>query len=125
MAHGLEIRAPLLDQSIVEFALTLPASLRVRGRVRKRTLRRVLHRHLPASLIQKSKRGFTPPVAQWLRGPLKNWAEDLLSEEHVRRGEVFEVTAVRALWNDFLRDPGSGSDAVWDLLMFQGWLEAR
>ncbi|HVK13447.1 MAG TPA: asparagine synthase C-terminal domain-containing protein, partial [Gemmataceae bacterium] len=125
MAAGLELRAPLLDHRVVEFAAGLPTRLLIRGRQGKWLLRRVLHRYVPPALVDRPKAGFCVPVAEWLRGPLRPWAEDLLSEARLRADGFFDPAAVRRRWDEHLHGGRNWQYFLWHVLMFQVWLDAR
>ena len=122
MGVSLETRVPLLDHRIVEFAWTLPAKLRRRGNQSKWLLRQVLFRHVPRHLIERPKRGFGIPLDAWLRGPLRPWAEALLTEPLLRQQGYFDVARVRAMWLGHLQSRQSAGSMLWNVLMFQAWL---
>jgi len=121
MSVSLETRAPYLDHHVVEFAWRLPMSLKVRGRTGKWALRQVLHRHVPQSLVDRPKMGFSLPLDAWLRGPLRDWAESLLDPSLLRQQGYFREGAVRRVWTGHLAG-GSYSSRLWSILMFQAWL---
>jgi asparagine synthase (glutamine-hydrolysing) len=121
MAVSLEARVPLLDHRVAELAWRLPRRLRVRDGEGKWLLRRVLYRHVPRELVDRPKVGFTVPVESWLRGPLRTWAEDLLSADSLRRGGLIDPAPVRAEWERFLAGRGRGALAIWAVLTFQAW----
>lgn len=123
MAVSLEAREPLLDHRLVELGWSLPLSMKVRDGKGKWILRQLLRRHLPDSLIDADKRGFGLPLIDWLRGPLRDWAEWLLDPARIAREGFFDPASVRRIWHG---GPQPGSEnAVWRLLMFQQWLDAR
>lgn len=121
MAVSLEARAPFLDHRVVEYAWRLPMSAKIRGGVSKHILREILARHVPRSLTERPKMGFAIPVGQWLRGPLRPWAEDLLRDDRVARDGFFRPAAVSALWRDYLAGKTGLQGRLWSLLMFQAW----
>ena len=123
MHHGLEARTPLLDHRIVEFALTQPLSRKIRGGCSKWLMRQQLYRHVPQSLIERPKMGFTLPMDRWLRGPLRGWAEDMLSPRALARTGLLDVATVRATWEDHLSGWRNRQQRLWNLLVFQSWLE--
>lgn len=123
MAVGLETRAPYLDHRIVEFAARLPIQMKVRDGEGKWLLRRVLARYLPAALTEHPKKGFAVPIAEWLRGPLRGWAEELLREDRLRVDQHFQPRAVRNLWDAHVSGRRNLEHELWGLLMFQSWLE--
>jgi asparagine synthase (glutamine-hydrolysing) len=121
MYVSLEARVPLLDHRVVEFALSLPESLKFRDGESKFILRRVLERHVPRSLFERPKMGFGVPIGQWLRGPLRDWAESLLSERSLLQDDIFNVGRVRGIWKEHLSERCDWGDRLWTVLSFQAW----
>jgi asparagine synthase (glutamine-hydrolysing) len=121
MAEGVEVRLPFLDPAVMGFCLSLPAGLRNREGQAKWVLRQVLRKYLPDSLLAGSKRGFAVPLAAWLRGPWRDWAEELLSNRRLEQSEVFSLPAVRECWQEHLSGQRDCSRALWNVLMFQSW----
>jgi asparagine synthase (glutamine-hydrolysing) len=125
MAVSLETRVPLLDHRIVEFAWSLPLPLRVRGGTGKWLLRQLLHRHVPRSLVERPKMGFGVPIADWLRGPLRGWAEDLLATDSLAAGGLLEPAPIRERWTAHASGARNWQYALWNVLMFQAWRDAE
>lgn len=119
MAASLETRAPFLDHAVVEFALRLPTAMKIAPDGGKAILRRILYRYLPRELLDRPKAGFAIPLGQWLRGPLRAWAEDLL--DRARLEEHFDAVVVRDHWQTHLSGRRDYSAALWPILMFQAW----
>lgn len=124
MAASLECRVPLLDHEFVEFVWSLPARAKLRGRRRKWLLRELLLRQVPAEMVDRPKRGFDPPLADWLRGPLREWAGDLLATDRLRRQGLFDVFAVRRLWDEHMSGARNHDYQLWTLAVFQAWSSA-
>ncbi|MGB7258619.1 MAG: asparagine synthase (glutamine-hydrolyzing) [Pseudolabrys sp.] len=120
MAVSLEVRPPLLDHRVVAFAWRLPRHLRMRGGESKWLLRRVLARYVPQELTSRPKMGFGIPLAGWLRGPLRDWAEDLLDPATLGGG-LFDATAMHELWRQHLRGESNWAYALWTILMYEAW----
>lgn len=124
MAASLELRVPLLDHRIVEWAWTLPAAAKVRGGKGKWILRQVLDRYVPATLVDRPKMGFDPPLGAWLRGPLRGWAEELLAPGRLAAEGWFDPAPVRARWDEHVTGRRNHDYELWSVLMFQSWLDA-
>jgi asparagine synthase (glutamine-hydrolysing) len=125
MAVALEVRVPLLDHRIVEFVWKLPNRLKLRFGQGKWLLRQVLHRHVPRELVERPKTGFAVPVDRWLRGPLRPWAEELLSVESLTAGGLLNPAPIRARWSEHLEGHRNWVAPIWAVLMFQAWRAAR
>lgn len=122
MGVSLEGRIPLLDTNIIEFAWKVPYSMKVRDGKGKWLLRETLYRHVPQVLIDRPKRGFSIPLEHWLRGELKEWAGDLLSEERLKREGYFNPAPIRKKWEEHQSGHRNWHFYLWDILMFQAWL---
>jgi asparagine synthase (glutamine-hydrolysing) len=124
MSVSLESRAPFLDPRVVEFAWRLPAHQRIRGQTGKWILRRVLERHVPARLWDRPKSGFRAPIHEWLRGPLRDWAEALLDERLLRDQGYFNPAPIRRRWLEHVSGARDWQYALWTVLSFQAWFAA-
>jgi len=120
MAVSLEVRAPLLDHRVMQYAWSLPLAMKVRGRDQKWVLKRVLEEHLPRELFDRPKMGFGIPIEHWLRGALRGWAEDLLDPRKLESEGLFETRVVRGYWKRHLAGE-SWQYPLWSVLMFQAW----
>jgi asparagine synthase (glutamine-hydrolysing) len=118
------VRCPLLDHRVVELAWSLPLEMRL-GDGGKRVLRRLLDRYVPPALSDRPKAGFSVPIADWLRGPLRDWGESLLDEGRLRRAGFLDPAAVRRIWRQHQLGWLSHDQLLWNVLMFQAWLDAR
>jgi len=125
MGVSLESRAPYLDHQVVEFAWRLPLAAKVRSAQGKWILRQVLYRYVPPALVQRPKMGFGVPLDAWLRGPLREWAAALLDPARLRREDFFAPDAVRSKWEEHQSGSRNWHYLLWDVLMFQAWLEAQ
>lgn len=122
MAAGLETRVPLLDHRLVELAWRLPMDVKSRGGRKKWALQKLLDRHVPRSLTERPKMGFNIPLEDWLRGPLRGWAEDILDPDRLRREGHFNPEMVRKAWTAHLSGKQAMQYHLWPILMFQAWL---
>ena len=121
MAVSLEARTPLLDHRVVEFAWRLPQSLKYRSGIGKWLLRKVLYDHVPRELVDRPKMGFGIPIGEWLRGPLRGWAEEMLDETRLHREGLFNPAPVRQVWQAHLAGAQNHQNRLWAILMFQSW----
>ena len=125
MATSLEARAPFLDHRVVEMAFSLPLSFKMRDGVGKWPLRQLLYRHVPRALIDRPKMGFGVPIDTWLRGPLKAWAEGLLDPARLGRQSLLHPAPVARAWAEHQSGRRNHQHFLWNVLMFQAWLENR
>lgn len=123
MANSLEVRVPMLDHRVVELAWQLPIDMKIRDKSGKWVLREVLYKYVPKELIERPKKGFSIPLAQWLRGPLREWAEPLIAEKRLREEGYFYPDKIRQAWQEHLQGNKDNSSRLWSVLMFQSWLE--
>jgi asparagine synthase (glutamine-hydrolysing) len=123
MANSLETRVPLLNHKIVEFAWSLPLNVRCKDNITKWPLKQILHKYIPEGLLDRPKMGFGVPIGIWLRGPLTEWAENLLSVERLSKDGFFNVIEVRKAWNQHLSGKYDRHYWLWTILMFQTWYD--
>ena len=123
MAVSLETRVPFLDTDVIKFSASLPLNLKIRNGTTKWVLREVLYKYVPKDLIERPKMGFGVPLAEWLRGPLKDWAESLLDEKRLHQEGFFDAEFVRNKWLEHLSGRRNWHHQLWNVLMFQAWLE--
>jgi len=125
MSHSLETRVPLLDHRIVEFANQLPLSMKIHQGSGKWILRELLDKYVPRQLIERPKSGFGVPIGNWLKSPLREWAEDLLSEQKLKNGGYFDVKQIRRVWMQHTSGKKNQQYQLWSVLMFQAWLDSN
>lgn len=121
MAVGLEARVPLLDHRIVSFGLALPRDMKLQGRTGKWLLRQILDEHVPRALTDRPKTGFAVPIASWLRGPMREWAEDLLSERALKETGLLRPEPIRRAWAEHISGRANRQYGLWGVLMLQTW----
>jgi asparagine synthase (glutamine-hydrolysing) len=124
MAVSLEMRAPYLDRDVVELAWRIPQNMKIRGGQTKWILRQILGKYLPQSMIDRPKMGFGMPIAEWLRGPLRDLVETYLSRERLSDHGLFDVEVARQIWARHKSGQEDNANAIWSLLMLQLWIEA-
>lgn len=125
MAISLETRMPILDHRVVEFAWSLPLSMKIRAESRgKWLLRQVLYRYVPKHLVERPKMGFGIPLDSWLRNDLRGWAEDLLDESRLRQEGYLDPAPIRTKWREHLSGRRNRQYWLWNVLMFQAWMSA-
>lgn len=125
MAVSLETRVPFLDHRVAELAARIPLSMKVRNGQGKHILRQLLYREAPRQLFERSKAGFAVPIGDWLKGPLRPWAEDLLAPSRMRAEGWFDSAIVQRRWSDHLSGRRSSVPALWAVLIFQSWLRQQ
>ena len=125
MYVSLEARVPLLDHRLVELSWRVPTALKSHGGQTKWPLRQILGRHVPRELYERPKQGFSVPISEWLKGPLRDWAEDLLDERRLRQEGLLNAPVIRSRWLDHVNGVRDWPEHLWDVLMFQSWLHAR
>ena len=125
MATSLETRAPFLNHKVVEFAWSLPLRYKFNRGQTKWPLRKILNKHVPSAIINRPKMGFGVPIDIWLRGPLREWAEALLSEQRLKNEGYFLTGPIRQKWSEHLSGRRNWQHQIWSILMFQSWLEAQ
>lgn len=123
MANSLETRVPFLDHKLAEYAWRLPDSMKVRNGEGKWALRQILYKYVPRSLIDRPKKGFGVPIGEWLRGPLRDWADDLLSKSKIDSQGLLYSEPIADIWEQHLSNKNDWSDQLWGILMFQLWME--
>tara|TARA_R100000935_G_scaffold49398_2_gene74676 strand:- start:2330 stop:4324 length:1995 start_codon:yes stop_codon:yes gene_type:complete len=125
MGNSLETRTPFLDPDVIALATRLPMGMKIRDGQGKWALRQVLYQHVPREIIDRPKVGFAIPIGFWLRGPLRDWAEDLLSHKRLAEDGLFNPDIIRQTWSEHLSGRRDWSARLWTILMFQAWYAAQ
>ena len=125
MASSLETRVPFLDHELIEYAWKIPHSYKFRQGKGKRILRQILNNYVPKNLTERPKKGFGIPLDIWLRGPLKDWAENLLNEKKLSQQGYFNPLLIRNKWNEHISNKKNWHYSLWNVLMFQAWIESN
>src|SRR5690606_14110799 len=125
MAHSLEVRVPMLDHRVVELAWRMPLGWKIRDGEGKWPLRQLLYRHVPRVLMDRPKKGFSIPLADWLRGPLRDWAEALIEPGRIAREGYLEAAPIQRAWQQHQEGDQDHSSRLWCVLAFQSWLQEQ
>jgi asparagine synthase (glutamine-hydrolysing) len=123
MAVSLETRAPFLDHRVVEFARRIPLAMKIRNGQGKWILRKVLHKYVPPELVERRKMGFGVPIGDWLKGPLREWAEELLAMRRLKDQGYLKPNLIHSRWEQHQRGTGDWANSLWSILMFQAWID--
>jgi asparagine synthase (glutamine-hydrolysing) len=123
MWNSLEVRVPFLDHTVIEYAWSLPLSVKKRNGCDKWILKKVLNKYIPLEIMDRPKMGFGVPLEYWLKGELREWSESLLDVNKLKQQGIFDVSAVRKLWFDYTTGNNQNHHEIWNILMFQAWLE--
>ena len=123
MHNSLETRVPFLDHRVVEYAWKMPIEMKIRDNKGKWALRQILYKYVPSEIIERPKTGFSIPLGEWLRGPLRDWAEDLINEQELLEQGFLNHNKVRKIWQLHLNGNYDYTAKIWSVLMFQSWLK--
>ena len=123
MYHSLETRVPLLDHRVFEFVWNIHPRYKQSDGQSKWLMKQLLYRYVPQHLVERPKKGFSVPLGQWLRGPMKVWAADLLSQERLQQQGLFDARMVQTIWQQHQQGAGDWSGHLWGILMMQAWLD--
>ena len=122
MAFSLETRAPFLDKRVSEIAWRIPTKMKVNNGQGKIILKELLCKYLPKEFVYRPKKGFGVPIKEWLRGPLKDWAEELLKGNQIKNQNLFSLKKIDHLWDDHINQKTDNTSILWSILMWQSWL---
>ncbi len=125
MASSLETRVPFLDHELIEYIWKIPQSLKIKNARGKLILKKILNQYIPSELTERPKMGFGIPIETWLRGPLRDWAENLLNEKRLTHEGYFHTKIVRDKWEEHLSGKRNWKSELWGVLMFQSWIDAN
>ena len=125
MGISLETRTPFLDPDVIRLAMRIPTKMKIRDGEGKWILKQILYRHVPKDIIDRPKKGFAIPLGIWLRGPLREWAEDLLSYKRLSEDNLFNPDIIRETWAEHLSGRKDCSSKLWTILMFQSWRSSQ
>ena len=123
MAVSLETRAPFMDFEVIEYAMSLPLSLKIKNNQGKWILKQLLYQYVPKEIVDRPKMGFGVPIGDWLRGPLREWAESLINNDKLIKDGYLDIETVKYIWNEHLSKKRDRTSEIWNILMFQAWLE--
>ena len=123
MSVSLEARVPFLDHNLIENSFKIPFKYKYRNGQNKWILKKILSKYIPSNLIQKPKKGFGIPIEYWLKNNLIDWAENLINEDRLNKEGLFNTNKIRLMWNDFLLGKNKSHHQLWNILMFQAWLD--
>ena len=127
MASSLETRAPFLDQNVISTAWRISKDLKINSNLRKNSgkvvLKKLLEKYIPQKLFIRPKCGFGIPLDDWLRGPLKSWAGDLLAEDNIKNSGYLKSEKITKLWDEHLSFKSNNCSKLWPIIMWQSWLE--
>ena len=123
MSNSLETRCPYLDKNLVEFIMTLDSKMKIgEGKDGKIILKKILSEYIPDSYFDRPKMGFGVPIDIWLKGPLREWAEDLLLGNRIKQDGIFNFQFIQKKWYEYLNNKGNWHHQLWSILIFQSWL---
>ena len=125
MNSSLETRVPFLNHKLIEYIWKIPHSLKFQNGEGKLILKKILSNYIPKKLMERPKKGFSIPLDSWLRGPLKDWAENLLSEKRLSQEGYFNTELVRRKWSEHINNEYNWQNDLWNVLMFQAWIDVN